>query len=105
MLVASAGLYFHQTQEFLTKFPEINKLLTSDLWKDKYVFKDVKLVINNHENTSAGILDDRGMLNVTGWTYANKMNAKKRKVNIFFGSRKISQNRNILSDKKIRSRL
>jgi hypothetical protein len=28
------------------------------------------------------------MLNVTGWTYANKMNAKKRKVTIFFLPRK-----------------
>jgi len=94
VLVASIALYFRQTQEFLNKFPEVNRHLTSDIWKEKYVLKDLKLVVNNFENTSVGILDNDGLLNMTGWTYANKMNAKKKKVSpVLWGNTQLSYTR------------
>lgn len=91
VLIVGVVLYFKANVVELSVFPEINKHLTSDLWKDKYQLKDTKLIIDNHNNTSAAVLDDEGLLNITGWTYANKMNAKKKRVYpVLWGHNKLS---------------
>jgi len=91
ILLLSSYFYLQSQVVELSSFPQINQRLTSDFWKEKYLFKDVKLVIDNHENTSQVILDNDGLLNVTGWTYANKLNAKKKRVSpVLYGYKKLS---------------